>query len=117
MRLATGGLSKDISTKFFFRTFILVRPAERQVLGYLLLGYEIDDRVARDLSRVAASEVAFRYGDMIVRSTLKPTQESELLRVPRGLALEARRKEMRSGWGKSVSWLRRLSWPRRVLRR
>jgi signal transduction histidine kinase len=53
-----------------------------QVLGYLLLGYEIDDRVARDLSRVAASEVAFRYGDSIVRSTLKPAQESELLQVP-----------------------------------
>ena len=55
--------------------------SEHQVLGYLLLGYEIDDRVARDLSRVAASEVAFRYGDWIVRSTLKPAQESELLRV------------------------------------
>ena len=53
----------------------------RQVLGYLLLGYEIDDRVARDLSRVAAGEVAFRYGDSIVRSTLKPAQESELLHV------------------------------------
>ena len=53
----------------------------RQVLGYLLVGYEIDDHVARDLSRVAASEVAFRYGDAIVRSTLKPAQESELLRV------------------------------------
>ncbi|MGB8010469.1 MAG: ATP-binding protein [Terriglobales bacterium] len=58
-------------------------PASRhQVLGYLLLGFEIDDRVARDLSRVAASEVAFRYGDAIVRSTLQPAQESELLRVP-----------------------------------
>ena len=52
-----------------------------QILGYLLLGYEIDDRVARDLSRVAAGEVAFRYGDSIVRSTLQPAQESELLRV------------------------------------
>jgi signal transduction histidine kinase len=52
-----------------------------QILGYLLLGCEIDDRVARDLSRVAASEVAFRYGDSIVRSTLKPAQEAELLRV------------------------------------
>jgi signal transduction histidine kinase len=51
------------------------------VFGYLLLGYEIDDRVARYLSRVSASEVAFRYGDAIVRSTLKPAQESELLRV------------------------------------
>ena len=55
--------------------------SEHQVLGYLLLGYEIDDRVARDLSRVAASEVAFRYQGSIVRSTLKPVQESELLRV------------------------------------
>ena len=52
-----------------------------QLLGYLLLGYEIDDHVARDLSRVAASEVAFRYGDTIVRSTLKPAQETELLHV------------------------------------
>src|ERR1700678_1312557 len=55
--------------------------SDHQVLGYLLLGYEIDDRVTRDLSRVSASEVAFRYGDVIVRSTLKPAQESELLRV------------------------------------
>jgi signal transduction histidine kinase len=54
----------------------------RQVLGYLLLGYEIDDQVTRDLSRVSASEVAFRYGDTVVRSTLTPAQESELLRVP-----------------------------------
>jgi signal transduction histidine kinase len=52
-----------------------------QVLGYLLLGYEIDDGFTRDLSRVAASEVAFRYGDSIVRSTLKPAQESELRHV------------------------------------
>jgi len=56
--------------------------SQHQILGYLLLGYEIDDRVLRDLSRVAASEVAFRYGDSIVRSTLKPAQESELLRLP-----------------------------------
>src|SRR5712691_10417055 len=53
----------------------------QQVLGYLVLGYEIDDRVARELSQVSASEVAFGYGDEIVRSTLKPAQESELLRV------------------------------------
>jgi signal transduction histidine kinase len=52
-----------------------------QILGYLVLGYEIDDRISRDLSRVAASEVAFRYGDAIVRSTLKPAQELELAQV------------------------------------
>src|SRR3984957_6260175 len=55
--------------------------SQHQVLGYLLVGYEIDDRVARELSRVAASEVAFRYGDAIGRSTLKPAQESALMRV------------------------------------
>jgi signal transduction histidine kinase len=69
-----------------FRQAIYFGPAsEHQVLGYLGLGYEIDDRVARDVSRVAASEVVFRYGDAIVRSTLKPSQEAELLRIaPRG---------------------------------
>lgn len=51
----------------------------KNVLGYLVLGYEIDDRVARELSQVAAGEVAFRYGDTIARSTLKPLQESALL--------------------------------------
>jgi signal transduction histidine kinase len=64
--------------------------SEHRVLGYLGLGYEIDDRVARDLSRVAASEVVFRYGDSIARSTLKPSQEAELLRItPGGGPLQA----------------------------
>ncbi len=51
----------------------------QQVLGYLALGYEIDDRAARELSQVAASEVAFGRADTIMRSTLKPSQEQELL--------------------------------------
>jgi signal transduction histidine kinase len=56
-------------------------PASRQqVLGYLVLGYEIDDRVTREVSQVAASEVMFGYGDKIVRSTLKPAEEEELRR-------------------------------------
>src|SRR6202158_1461274 len=58
----------------------------RQVLGYLVLGYEIDDRVAHELSQVAASEVMFRYGDTIVRSTLKPSQEEALQRVQKSLS-------------------------------
>ena len=59
--------------------------SEHRQLGSLVLGYEIDDRFARELSRISASEVAFRYGDAIVRSTLKPAQEAELLHaVPRG---------------------------------
>ncbi len=60
--------------------------ADQRVLGYLVLGYEIDDRFARELSGISASEVAFSYHDSIVRSTLKPAQESEFLRVMPRLA-------------------------------
>ena len=55
--------------------------SDQRVLGYLVLGYEIDDRFARQLSRISASEVVFRYGNTIVRSTLKPAQEAELQNV------------------------------------
>jgi signal transduction histidine kinase len=52
---------------------------DHTVLGYLVLGYEIDDHVTRDVSRVAASQVAFQCGDNIVRSTLSASQEAQLL--------------------------------------
>ena len=67
--------------QIFLQDIYFGPQSEHKVLGYLLLGYEIDDRFARELSRISASEVAFRYGDTIVRSTLKPAQESELLKV------------------------------------
>jgi signal transduction histidine kinase len=63
------------------------------VEGYLVLGYEIDDAVARELSQVAASQVAFLYGSTLVRSTLSPLQETELVRhaeLSSDSALEAR---------------------------
>ena len=68
----------------FFQDIYFGAASEQRLLGYLGLGYEIDDRVAHDLSRVAAGEVAFRYGDAIVRSTLKPAQEAALLRATAG---------------------------------
>lgn len=51
--------------------------ANRQ-LGFLAVGYEIDDHLAAEISRIAASRVAFSYGNTIVRSTLPPLQESDL---------------------------------------
>jgi len=53
----------------------------RNVLGYVVLGYEIDDHVAHELSQVAAGDVAFRFQDAIAKSTLKPSQEAELLKA------------------------------------
>src|SRR6266478_8898408 len=55
---------------------------ENRLLGFLAIGYEIDDSVASQVSRIAASQVAFYYGDDIVRSTLDPTHEAELSRHP-----------------------------------
>ena len=53
--------------------------SEGNIEGYLVLGYEIDDAVARELSQVAASQVVFLYGSTLVRSTLSPLQETDLV--------------------------------------
>ncbi len=52
--------------------------SENRLLGFLVIGYEIDDSVANQVSRIAASQVAFYYGDTIVRSTLPPLHQAEL---------------------------------------
>ena len=52
--------------------------SRQQLLGFLIVGFEINDRVAQELSQVAASEVAFFYGDELVRSTLSAEERSVL---------------------------------------
>jgi signal transduction histidine kinase len=47
---------------------------EGTLLGFLIIGYEIDDRLAREVSKVSASQVAFSYSGEIVATTLTPTQ-------------------------------------------
>ncbi len=54
--------------------------SENRMLGFLVIGYEIDDRVAAQVGRIAASQVAFYYGKSVVRTTLAPAQEAELAR-------------------------------------
>ena len=49
------------------------------LLGFLAIGYEIDGRVAEEVSQIASSHVAFRYGSAIVVSTLSPDQAAELV--------------------------------------
>ncbi|MEO7030522.1 MAG: HAMP domain-containing sensor histidine kinase [Acidobacteriaceae bacterium] len=58
-------------------------------LGLVALGYEVDQRVAREVSEAAAAEVAFTARGSIVASTLKPdlqrqlsVREGQLLRAP-----------------------------------
>jgi signal transduction histidine kinase len=64
----------------FLKPIYFGAASENRELGFLVIGYEIEDRVAAQVSRIAASQVAFYYGDTIVRSTLSPSHESELAR-------------------------------------
>ena len=47
---------------------------EGPLLGFLIIGYEIDDGLAHEVSKVSASQVAFSYGEEIVATTLTPLQ-------------------------------------------
>ena len=44
------------------------------LLGFLVIGYEINDRLAEEVSKVAGSQVAFSCGNEIVGTTLPPAQ-------------------------------------------
>ncbi len=50
---------------------------EGSLLGFLVIGYEIDNRLAREISKVAASQVAFSYGNEIVATTLTTSQAQD----------------------------------------
>ena len=66
------------------------KASDNRLLGFLAVGYELDDRVLQEMSSIAAGQVAFRYDNAMVRSTLPPEQEAELLRrgfAARGAAL------------------------------
>lgn len=64
----------------FLQPIYFGSPNDNMPLGVLAVGYEIDDRVASEVSRVASSEVAFHYGGALVVSTLSPGLRGELAR-------------------------------------
>jgi len=64
----------------FLRPIYFGPAEENHLLGFLAIGYEIDDRLTSQVGRIAASQVAFYYGDSVVKTTLTPVQESELAR-------------------------------------
>ena len=71
---------------------------EGPLLGFLIIGYEIDNRLAREVSKVSASQVAFSYGDEIVASTLTPTQsQSSTLHASSAGALQSGPRDVEVG--------------------
>jgi signal transduction histidine kinase len=65
----------------FLRPIYFGPAEENRLLGFLVIGYEIDDRLTSQVGRIAASQVAFYYGDAVVKTTLSPAQEPELERL------------------------------------
>ncbi len=75
----------------FLRPIYFGPAEENHLRGFLVIGYEIDDRLTSQVGRIAASQVAFYYGDTVVKTSLTPVQESELARqrvvqLPSGVA-------------------------------
>jgi len=52
--------------------------ADNRLLGYLVVGYEIDSRVASQIGRIANSKVAFYYDGAVVTTTLSPALSQQL---------------------------------------
>ena len=78
-----------------------------------MIGYEIDDRVAAQVSRIAASQVAFYYDDAVVKTTLSPMQEAELGRQRNVMRLRSVRGGSRFNWERndfsSLLWILRVA--------
>jgi signal transduction histidine kinase len=53
-------------------------PNKSALLGTVIVGREIDAATVRDLGKASSSQVAFRYGNQIVASTLPAFQAQEL---------------------------------------
>jgi signal transduction histidine kinase len=64
----------------FLQPIYFGSPSDHSPMGILALGFEIDQKVAADVSRVASSQVAFRYQKNLVASTVPASQTSELTR-------------------------------------
>ena len=52
-------------------------PAEGSLLGYVAIGYAIDNQLAQEVGQAAAAEVVFPTGDAIVASTLNAARLKE----------------------------------------
>jgi signal transduction histidine kinase len=70
----------------FMQPIYFGSKTEGPLLGFLIIGYEIDDRLAREVSKISASQVAFSYGDEIVATTLTllQTQGSDVRSLAAG---------------------------------
>jgi signal transduction histidine kinase len=63
----------------FLQPIYFGKPSEGSALGVLGVGHEISETLARQVSRIASSQVAFFYGNTLITSTLHAEQSPELI--------------------------------------
>jgi signal transduction histidine kinase/ActR/RegA family two-component response regulator len=68
----------------WIQTIYFGAASANSATGFLVVGDEVDERSARDFSNIAASEVAFYSGNILVATTLSPNQQVELAHLFRG---------------------------------
>ncbi len=64
--------------------------SEERIMGFLVVGTDVDERVAEELSQVTGIEVAFCYGDDLIRSTLPSDETTDLVRIMPGSRVSSR---------------------------
>src|SRR5215469_4308573 len=64
----------------FLQPIYFGRSGENRLLGILALGYEIDQELAVQVSRVTGSEVIFLYGPSVIATTMEPTRRPDFVR-------------------------------------
>jgi signal transduction histidine kinase len=77
----------------FLQPIYFGSAVDNNLLGVLAMGFEVDQPLAKVVAQVASSQVAFRYGENIVVSTLSTSQKTELasraIRFTRPASLES----------------------------
>ena len=72
--LAVDGRLYEVSTQ----PLLFGARDRNSQLGFVAVGYAVDERVAREVSEAAAAEVTFTVDDTIVASTLTPELQKQL---------------------------------------
>lgn len=63
----------------FVKPIYLGSPSESPLLGFLAVGYEIDERVVKQMGQLAGGQIVFADRDTIVRTTLPQEQQDQFL--------------------------------------
>jgi signal transduction histidine kinase len=79
--LAIDGRLYEISTQ----PLVFGNRDDGSQLGFVAVGYAVDESVAREVSEAAAAEVTFTVGTGIVASTLQPALQRQLVTQAGGL--------------------------------